>query len=310
MSLPIARTKTPLRIGVALLSFLVVAGLAFFTHPVAFFQRATEARMRLSGTLSRSVRVDGYRIHYYVAGPEGGVPIVLIHGLGGRSEDWANLAPYLERAGFRVYLPDMPGYGQSEQPAAFSYSVRDQARVVVDFLNALGLKQVDLAGWSMGGWIVQLIAAGDPNRVGKLMLFDSAGIDVRPSWDTDLFMPANAIELAQLDALLMPNPPHIPGFVARDILRISHRNAWVIRRAMASMLTGRDTTNALLPNLKMPVLIVWGAEDRITPLSQGQTIHRLLPQSGLLVIQGCGHLAPTQCAPQIGPKVAAFLRDP
>jgi len=71
--------------------------------------------------------------------------------------------------------------------------------------------------------------------------------------------------------------------------------------------SGHDATDKLLPQIKMPVLIVWGALDHITPLSQGETIHRLLPQSQMEVVAGCGHLAPVQCADKIGPQVAQFL---
>jgi pimeloyl-ACP methyl ester carboxylesterase len=207
-----------------------------------------------------------------------------------------------------VYLPDLPGYGQSARPADFSYSVRDEAGVVVGFFDALGLKQVDLGGWSMGGWIVQRVAAEHPDRVQRLIIIDSAGVYERPAWDTRLFTPTTAEELDQLDALLMPHPPRVPGFVARDILRHARRNAWVIHRALASMLTGRDSTDGLLPGLKMPVLIVWGAEDHITPLSQGERIHQLVPQSELDVIAGCGHLAPVQCAAQMAPTVVEFVK--
>jgi pimeloyl-ACP methyl ester carboxylesterase len=78
---------------------------------------------------------------------------------------------------------------------------------------------------------------------------------------------------------------------------------------MDSMLTGRDTTDGLLPNLKMPVLIVWGDVDHITPLSEGQKMHELIPQSQMNVIPGCGHLAPNECAEQIGPVVVSFLKQ-
>jgi pimeloyl-ACP methyl ester carboxylesterase len=74
------------------------------------------------------------------------------------------------------------------------------------------------------------------------------------------------------------------------------------------MLAGRDATDALLPQLKMPVLIVWGAEDHIMPVSQSEKMHQLIPQSQLDVVPSCGHLAPAQCAEQIGPRVAAYLR--
>jgi pimeloyl-ACP methyl ester carboxylesterase len=72
---------------------------------------------------------------------------------------------------------------------------------------------------------------------------------------------------------------------------------------------GRDATDKLLPDLKMPVLIVWGELDRITPVDQANTIHRLVPQSQLDVVPGCGHLAPAQCAVQIGPGVVQFLKQ-
>jgi len=289
-------------------SLALIAGIGFWLRPVSYFNESMYVRECLSGASSRSVQVAGHRVHYMVEGPAGGPVVVLVHGLGGHAEDWRNLAPYLAQAGFRVYMPDLPGYGRSEQPADFSYSVPDEAEAVVGFFDALGLKQVDLGGWSMGGAIVQHLAFRHPERVRRLILFNSVGINEKPTWDTRLFTPATPADLEQLDALLMPNPPPVPRFVARDILRISRRNAWVIRRAMATMLTGKDATDTLLPRLKMPVLIVWDAEDRITPLSLGEKMHQLAPQSQLEIISGCGHMAPVQCASQIGPKVVEFVK--
>jgi pimeloyl-ACP methyl ester carboxylesterase len=287
----------------------LVAVLVFFLRPVSVFNVLTYLQEDFSGFESRNVQVDGIRMHYLASGPADGPPVVLVHGLGSRAEDWRNLTPYLAHAGFRVYLPDLPGYGRSERPTGFSYSVRDEAAAVVGFLDALGLKQVDLGGWSMGGWIVQLIAAEHPERVKRLMLFDSAGLDVRPTWNTGLFTPSSAAELDQLDALLMPRPPQVPGYVARDILRDSRSHAWIIRRAMAAMLSGQDITDKLLPDLKMPVLLQWGELDRITPVDQAETMHRLIPQSQLEVFVGCGHLAPLECTTQMGPKVVSFLQQ-
>jgi pimeloyl-ACP methyl ester carboxylesterase len=82
----------------------------------------------------------------------------------------------------------------------------------------------------------------------------------------------------------------------------------VIERALDTMLTGQDATDSLLPQLKMPVLILWGKEDRITPVEQGQKMHSLVPQSELDVFNGCGHLAPQQCTGEMGPIVATFVR--
>jgi len=291
------------------LLLLVMAGIGFWERPVSFFNESMYLRDALSGVRNHQVVVGGLRMHYEVEGPADGPAVVLVHGLGGRAEDWRNLAPIIAKAGFRVYLPDLIGYGRSQKPADFSYSVHDETEVVLGFLDALGLKQVDLGGWSMGGAIVQHVAADHPERVRRLMLFDSAGLFVLPTWDTGLFTPGDAAQLDRLDALLMPHPPSVPGFVARDILRVSDRRAWIIHRALATMLTGQDATDKLLPQLKMPVLIVWGGEDKITPPGLGETMHQMLPQSEFDVIPGCGHLAPGQCAPQMAPMVIQFLKQ-
>lgn len=301
------RTSKWLRgLGVVALVGLL-CGAAFLIRPVSFFNATTYLREAVSGVENHSTIVDNIHIHYLAKGPAGGPVVVLVHGLGGRAEDWRLLASYLANAGFRVYMPDLPGYGRSERPADFSYSVRDQANVVVDFIERLGLKQVDLGGWSMGGWIVQIVASQHPEVVRHLMLFDSAGLYARPDWNTNLFMPKSATELDQLEALLMPQPPSIPSYVARDILRNSSEHAWVIKRALDTMLTGNDVTDRILPGLKMPVLILWGAEDRITPLELGEKMHEMMPQSELDVFNGCGHLAPIQCSGEMGPRLVEFL---
>jgi pimeloyl-ACP methyl ester carboxylesterase len=287
----------------------LIAGAGFFLRPVSYFDAWTYLNEDFSGIQSQDVRVDGYRVHYLAEGPVDGPAVVLVHGLGARAEDWLNLAPYLAKAGFRVYMPDLPGYGRSERPRDFSYSVRDEAAVVVHFLDTLQLKQVDLAGWSMGGWIAEWIAAQHPERVNRLILFDAAGLDVKPAWNTNLFIPRSADDLNQLDALLMPQPPRIPGYVARYILRVSHQHSWVIQRALDSMFTAQDVTDKLLPQLKMPVLLEWGALDRITPVAQALTMHQLIPQSSLKMVDGCGHLAPLQCAAQMGLSAVAFLKQ-
>jgi pimeloyl-ACP methyl ester carboxylesterase len=301
-----------MRRRVALLIFIILAsaGVVFWARPVSVFRVFNEVQMYLIGARNNYAIVYGFRIHYYTLGPEKGRPVVMVHGLGGRAEDWEKLAPYLRKAGYRVYLPDLPGFGQSERPTNFSYSVTDQSKIVVGFLDALGLKQVDLGGWSMGGWIVQLVAANNPERVSRLMLFDTAGLHVKPEWDTKLFTPISPAEIEKLDKLLMPHPPRLPNFVARDIMRVSREHAWVMRRSLDTMLQGRETTDSLLPHLKMPVLIVWGEVDQITPLSEGKNIHKLIPQSQMDVVAGCGHLAPNECAKVIGPEVIRFLKQP
>jgi pimeloyl-ACP methyl ester carboxylesterase len=293
----------------SLLAVALLAGIGFYLRPVSYLNAWTYLQEDLAGIQSRTVQVAGHRVHYLAEGPANGPVVVLVHGLGASAEHWSNLAPYLAQSGFRVYIPDLIGYGRSEQPADFSYSVRDEAAVVVRFMDALSLKQVELGGWSMGGWIAALVAAEHPDRVSRLMLFDSAGLNVPPTFDTLLFIPSTAAQLDQLKALLSPQPQPIPAFIARDILRNFRLNGWVVERALATMLTAQDVVDNVLPQLKMPVLLVWGSLDRVTPLSDGDIMHRLIPQSQLDVFAGCGHMAPAECSAEVGPKVVAFAQQ-
>ncbi|WP_263359360.1 alpha/beta fold hydrolase [Acidicapsa ligni] len=292
----------------ATILLVLVSATTLYLQPLWVFNKIQRIRLKVEGVTDHEVLIGGHRIHYYVRGPVWGPPVVLVHGLGGRAEDWGNLLPYLIRAGYRVYTPDLLGFGQSEEPPNASYSIAEQARVVVRFIDAMGLKQTDLVGWSMGGWIAQKVAVDHPERVRRLVLMDSAGLSMPPSWDTRLFTPNSREDLEQLDALLMPHPPRIPEFLVADILRVSHKHRWVIERAMASMLTAKDVMDAQLPSLQMPVLILWGDQDQITPLSEGRAIHALISHSRLSVARDCGHLAPEECADRFGPEMAAFLQ--
>jgi pimeloyl-ACP methyl ester carboxylesterase len=296
-------------IAVSVLLFLVALGASFLRWPVTWFDVYTRVQVWPEGFRSHYTTVDGYRVHYFTAGAPDGSPVVLIHGLGGRADNWRGLAPYIARAGYRVYMPDLIGYGNSAKPKNFSYSVGDEAAIVIDFMHQLGLKRVDLGGWSMGGWVVQLIASHDPQQVRRLMIFDSAGLNDAPEWSPAIFMPSTPAQLRKLNALLRPHPPDIPGFIARAVLRRYKQNNWIIHRALATMLTGQSVTNNLLPQFKMPVFLAWGAEDKCIPPAQGEQMHRLIPQSQLYLFPGCGHLAPLDCAGQMAPKVVGFLRQ-
>jgi pimeloyl-ACP methyl ester carboxylesterase len=102
----------------------------------------------------------------------------------------------------------------------------------------------------------------------------------------------------------------MPVFLARAFLERARPEAWVIRRSVDSMLTGEDLMDNRLGELKMPVLIVWGKQDMLTPLSLAYEIHAGVPNSQLEVFDGCGHLAPGLCAGRIAPTMLNFLGQP
>jgi hypothetical protein len=89
-------------------------GILAWRNPLWLVDRQVDARLRLHGVHSEFVTVNGYKMHYLVGGS--GRPLVLVHGLGSRAADWANLIPQLIDGGHRVYALDLLGYGRSAQP--------------------------------------------------------------------------------------------------------------------------------------------------------------------------------------------------
>ncbi len=301
--------STRLKLWVAFSAALLLAlGLTLYYRPFAVLDRVTAARLFVDGMQNQDAMIDGYRIHYLVGGS--GQPIVLVHGLGSRASDWVGLIGPLVRSGRRVYAVDLLGYGQSDRPSNAPYSIAQEARIVEGFLESQHLQHTDLAGWSMGGWISMVVATDMPQRVGRLVLLDSAGLRFQPSFDPSLFTPTDLDQLHQLMYLLSPAAPRMPTFLARAFLKRAQPDAWVIRRSVDAMLTGHDLLDNKLNELTMPVLIVWGKEDHLTPLSLAYTIHAGVRRSQLQLINGCGHLAPGLCANKIAPDMIAFLDRP
>lgn len=294
--------------GFCLLLLLAFA-VAFYLRPVWFSDQHVRFGLWHHGVESKYSNVGGYRVHYFEArATQGaGVPLVLIHGLGSRGEDWAALIPEFAASGFHVYAPDLLGYGRTSHPDV-DYSISMQEKLVVDFMAAVGVPRADVAGWSMGGWVAAKLSLDHPELVDRLVLYDSAGLYFG-TFDRNVFTPSDVAGLNRLSAMLQPEPPRIPDFAARDALRGLQNNAWVVRRSVKSMVSGRDLLDFRLHGLRKPTLVVWGGQDTLIPLAVGNSMHHLIADSSLAVVEGCGHLAPVECAPMVLPVTTEFLKS-
>ena len=228
-----------LRVAALLLLLCVAAGAIVYCFPLQMAEQMVRLHLWRAGVRSEYVEAGGYRMHYFEAGASGGTPLLLVHGLGARGEDWAEMISPLAAKGFHVYAPDLLGYGRSAHPDV-SYSISMEEAAVVNFMHAVHLSRADVGGWSMGGWISMKLALDHPEMVNRLVVYDSAGIYFPATFGPDLFTPTDAAGVRQLLAMLTPKPTKMPDFVARDALRKLQRNAWVIRRSMAQMTNGRD----------------------------------------------------------------------
>jgi pimeloyl-ACP methyl ester carboxylesterase len=284
-------------------------GLLFYEHPEWVMQQQTHLGLFLARVQSNYVMTPEGRIHYYEAEPlipGGGVPVVLVHGLADRDESWAPMLKRLKSAGFHVYAPDLLGAGRSPAPANGDYSVATQEQMVADFIQSLGLQKPDVGGGSLGGWIVLKLALDHPDMVDRVVVYGSAGLKQQGGKATPVFHPQTEDDVQKL-ASVMGVPP-LPGFMARDALRRLQSGQWVTDKAMASMADGKDTLDDRLGGLQAPLLLVWGADDKIVPISVGMKMHELDPRSEMDIVEGCGHLAPKMCAPRVAAATADFLK--
>lgn len=117
------------------------------------------------------VDLEDIRLAYRVSGPPDAPPVVLLHALGENAGDWDAVVPALSRSR-RVYGLDLRGHGRSGRSSGYSLELMQAD--VFDFLNALGLRRVDLIGHSMGGIVAYLLASAHPERVARLVLEDVA----------------------------------------------------------------------------------------------------------------------------------------
>ena len=284
----------------------IILSVVFYRHPVWMINQAMDARLRIAGFHSEYVRVGPYRVHYFVGGK--GTPLLLIHGLGARSEDWTPEMPAYAKNGFRVYAIDLLGCGRTDRPD-IAYTIGEQVDLIQGFLSALHVEKAEVMGWSMGGWVALEFALQHPQRVNRLVAMDSAGLKFETDLTPDILEPTNVSQLERLEMVLMAHKYYIPEFVQRDLLRTMERNRVVVHRTLESLLREEGDFAGRLGQLQMPVLLVWGQQDELLPPSVGKQMHDAIPQSVLELYAGCGHMGPATCADRMVPRVMDFLRS-
>jgi pimeloyl-ACP methyl ester carboxylesterase len=303
--------KLALRVVAFLVLIVAAAGLLFYKRPLWVADKQLRFHLWRAGVKSEYVDAGGYRLHYFEASPadgSGGTPLVLVHGLGARGENWSEMMPALAASGFHVYVPDLLGYGRSQKPNV-DYSISLEEQTVAQFMQAVHVPRADVGGWSMGGWVAMKLTLDHPEMVDRLVIYDSAGIYFPATFGPELFMPTDVAELRKLHAMLSPKPFAVPEFAAKDAVRRLEGNAWVIRRSLSAMTNGRDLLDFRLYQISQPMLIVWGAQDKLIPLAVGESIHKSVPQSVLDIVDGCGHLAPAECARPVIERTVEFLKS-
>ena len=270
----------------------------------------------------RFIDVAGIRTHYVVAGE--GPPLLLLHGLGASLIAWMSNIDALSQK-FTVYALDIPGRGDSDKPN-IDYRVPTGARFIREFMEILGIERASLAGCSMGGMVALRTALDYPDRVEKLVLVDAAGLGREMCWYVRIVSlplvgevlerPSLGGTRASLKNILYNHSLIQDGFL-QEIYRT--RKLPGAKQAVLKMIRGAVGLRGVhkqwimtehLKNLDIPVLIVWGAQDRIIPVHHAYNAAREAPDVELFIFDECGHWPQLEKAHEFNKVVLDFLGGP
>jgi pimeloyl-ACP methyl ester carboxylesterase len=186
-------------------------------------------------------------------------------------------------------VPEHPGFGSSDTPVWLD-NVQDLALFYLDLLSQIDLSNVDLVGFSLGGWIAAELAVRNTQRLNSLTLIDAAGIHVPGVPQIDTFLVSDE----QLVRNLFHDPKRAEATLA-ELRRPEIEDVVLKNRAATARLTwqprGYDPhLRKWLHRIDVPTLIVWGANDKLYPPEYAYAYQRLIPGSKVVIIPDCGHV--------------------
>jgi len=271
---------------------------------------------------THTVSVNGTTLAVETCGS--GLPLVLLHAFPLDHRMWTRVLPLADH--LRLIIPDQRGFGESvsrDTTAAEPASIEQLAEDVVALLDALHIHEpAVIAGVSMGGYVAQQVAARHPDRVHSLILCDTKFAADTPearAGRTDLAARVGRVGQRILAEAMIPNllakAPTVESPSKRNAVEqllhemITRQPVATIQAALAALGQRPDMT-AAMQQCNLPVLLVCGAEDTITPPAVMQAMEELLPRGRLLVVPEAGHLVPLEAPDIFCEAVLAFLGLP
>jgi pimeloyl-ACP methyl ester carboxylesterase len=248
------------------------------------------------------LRVQGVAVRMHRAGQ--GAPVLFLHGAGGVPQ-WLPFFDLLAER-YEVWVPEHPGFGASDDPA-WIRSIGDLALFYLDFIEEAGLDGVHLVGNSLGGWLAAEILIRDRARFRSLVQLAPAGLRKKgvPPGDNFIWGPEEAVR----------NLYHDQSFADRMLglnldeaqLDVMLKNRFSAAKFGWQPRWHNPDLAKWLHRIKLPTLVIWGADDKLLPASYAEMWQEHLPDVRLVIIEECGHLPHVEQALLVARHVRQFL---
>ena len=255
----------------------------------------------------------GDRWSYMAAGKVDAPVVVFLHGIGGNSMDWRFQFAGLD--GFRLVAWNAPGYMLSDGFRTEKPACREYADALADFLDALKLTQVNIVGNSNGSRVAQCFAIHHPTRIIKLaMVGPSAGRTDIPEAEKTKVTAMRQAQIAtggyglgaRVDALLGPNTSPEVRELARNVLRATNPRAFM--HGVNLLLSVGYSPEQVGTAIKVPVLLIAGTADRVSPIETNATlIKKAVPNARLEILPEIGHLPHVEAPERVNQLLREFF---
>jgi pimeloyl-ACP methyl ester carboxylesterase len=263
------------------------------------------SRGRIMAATSEHLTLNGARIHLQRAGS--GAPLLFLHGAAGITA-WL---PYFDALAKdrAIVIPDHPGFGDSDTPD-WLYGIGDIAYFYLDLIEHLGLRNLDIVGHSIGGWIAAEIAARNASAIRSLTLLAPAGVRVKGVLSGDIFM-WSPDERANN---LFHSPALAAGMLAAaaanpDQMKAQLKNSYGAARLAWQPRLFNPELQRWLHRIKAPLQLIWGEGDKVLPVDYARAWTDALPQARLAKFARCGHLPHVERPSETANVVQSFLRE-
>jgi pimeloyl-ACP methyl ester carboxylesterase len=274
----------------------------------------TTAFSQSPSQVSKQVEIYGQKIHYQEAGS--GPNVILLHGLGGDTTNWAMTVLALASK-YRVFVPDQIGFGKSDKPI-MNYRVATLVEFLDQFYKKLGIEKATLVGNSLGGWTAAAFAIARPEKVENLVLVCAAGYSSKrwggPELSRELFgilNPSTTADMKRTFSAVFHNKAMLTdAFIEQAFIsKLKKGDGYTINSFIDSILRGEDFLDSQVKTIKAPTLVIWGREDGLTPLAMGEAFAQDIPGAQKLIIDNCGHVPQIEKAAEFNAALLKFLAD-
>jgi pimeloyl-ACP methyl ester carboxylesterase len=253
----------------------------------------------------------GDRFCYMEAGPAEAPPLLLLHGIGSNSMGWRFQFDALADC-FRLIAWNAPGYVLSDPLRADTPSAEDYPAAFDDFLVALDIERFDVLANSFGTRVAQGFACLHPGRIARAVFTGTSVVQNLSAAESARAVEARAAQVARggygfgerAAALLGSQAPAETIAIVQHVLRATNPKGFM--QAARSGAGGNAVR--LGTGLTMPLLMIQGGEDRVTPLAANAALlAAAIPQAQLVVLDGCGHLPELEEPARVNRLVREFL---